>query len=147
MSDPIMSGMRKGQRRRLRSEINVVPYIDVMLVLLIIFMVCAPVSNIGTVDVPTAEKTAAPPDSFIQVSLRIDAPAEVGIHRADGENSNFQNASDHSVLMRQVGVLHSENPDLPVLIAADKDIVYNEVVQVISDAKKMGIRRVGLATQ
>ena len=44
-------------------------------------------------------------------------------------------------------ILHAENPDLPVLIAADKNIIYNEVIQVISDAKKMGIKRVGLATR
>ena len=49
--------------------------------------------------------------------------------------------------MNSLQIMHAENPDLPVLIAADKNIIYNEVVQVISDAKKMGITRVGLATR
>ncbi|MGN0919062.1 MAG: biopolymer transporter ExbD [Oxalobacter sp.] len=147
MSEPIFSGMRGGRRKRLRSEINVVPYIDVMLVLLVIFMVCAPIANMGTVDVPTAEKTAAPPDSFIQVSLRPDVSAEIGVHRPDRPDAGFQNVPDHDALMRQMQALHAAYPDLPVLIAADKNIIYNEVIQVISDAKKLGIRRVGLATQ
>lgn len=147
MPDTFFSGIREGRRRRLRSEINVVPYIDVMLVLLVIFMVCAPIANLGTVDVPTAEKTAAPPDSFIQVSLRPDVSAEIGVHRPDRPDEGFQNVPNHDALMRQMQVLHAEHPDLPVLIAADRNIIYNEVIQVISDAKKMGIRRVGLATQ
>ncbi|MBR7070406.1 MAG: biopolymer transporter ExbD [Oxalobacter sp.] len=147
MPDTFFSGIRGGRRRRLRSEINVVPYIDVMLVLLVIFMVCAPIANLGTVDVPTAEKTAAPPDSFIQVSLRPDVSAEIGVHRPDRPDEGFQNVPNHDALMRQMQVLHAEHPDLPVLIAADRNIIYNEVIQVISDAKKMGIRRVGLATQ
>ncbi|MBR6001215.1 MAG: biopolymer transporter ExbD [Oxalobacter sp.] len=147
MSESIFSGMRGGRRKRLRSEINVVPYIDVMLVLLVIFMVCAPIANLGNVDVPTAEKTSAPPDTFIQVSLRPDVSAEIGIHQPGKPDTGFQNVPDHDALMRQMQQLHAEHPDMPVLIAADKNIIYNEVIQVISDAKKMGIKRVGLATQ
>lgn len=147
MSEQIFGGMRGSRRRRLRSEINVVPYIDVMLVLLVIFMVCAPMVNMGNVDIPHAEKTAAPPDSYIQISLRPDVSAEIGVHRPDRQDTGFQNVPNHESLMRQLQALHEENPDMPVLIAADKNIIYNEVIQVISDAKKMGIRRVGLATQ
>ena len=138
-------GRRK--RRKLKSEINVVPYIDVMLVLLVIFMVVAPVTNPGVVDLPTAERTALPPSDYIQISLRPDVSAEIGIHRPGKGRDVFESVPDKDALMQYLQILHAENPDLPVLIAADKNIMYNEVIQVISDAKKMGIKRVGLATR
>ena len=137
------------RRRRSRpvAQINVVPYIDVMLVLLVIFMVVAPVTNPGVVDLPTAERTALPPSDYIQISLRPDVSAEIGIHRPGKGRDVFDSVPDKDALMQNLQILHAENPDLPVLIAADKNIIYNEVIQVISDAKKMGIKRVGLATR
>ncbi len=147
MSEQISSSLRGGRRNKFKSEINVVPYIDVMLVLLVIFMVVAPVTNPGVVDLPTAERTALPPSDYIQISLRPDVSAEIGIHRPGKGRDVFESVPDKDALMQNLQVLHAENPDLPVLIAADKNIIYNEVIQVISDAKKMGIRRVGLATR
>lgn len=147
MSEQISGSLRGGRRNKFKSEINVVPYIDVMLVLLVIFMVVAPVTNPGVVDLPTAERTALPPSDYIQISLRPDVSAEIGIHRPGKGRDVFESVPDKDALMQNLQVLHAENPDLPVLIAADKNIIYNEVIQVISDAKKMGIRRVGLATR
>ena len=118
-----------------------------MLVLLVIFMVVAPVTNPGVVDLPTAERTALPPSDYIQISLRPDVSAEIGIHRPGKGRDVFESVPDKDALMQNLQILHAENPDLPVLIAADKNIIYNEVIQVISDAKKMGIKRVGLATR
>ena len=129
------------------AEMNMVPLIDVMLVLLVIFMVVAPVTNPGVVDLPSAERTALPPSDYIQISLRPDVSAEIGIHRPGKGRDVFESVPDRDALMKNLQILHAENPDLPVLIAADKNIIYNEVIQVISDAKKMGIRRVGLATR
>ena len=147
MSEQISGSLRSGRKNKFKSEINVVPYIDVMLVLLVIFMVVAPMTNPGTVDLPSAEKTALPPTDYIQISLRPDVSAEIGIHRPGKGKDTFESVPDRDALIKSLQVIHAENPDLPVLIAADKNIIYNEVVQVISDAKKMGISRVGLATR
>ena len=147
MSEQISGSLRSGRKNKFKSEINVVPYIDVMLVLLVIFMVVAPMTNPGTVDLPSAEKTALPPTGYIQISLRPDVSAEIGIHRPGKGKDTFESVPDRDALINSLQVIHAENPDLPVLIAADKNIIYNEVVQVISDAKKMGISRVGLATR
>ena len=85
--------------------------------------------------------------NYIQISLRPDVSAEIGIHRPGKGKDTFESVPDRDALINSLQVIHAENPDLPVLIAADKNIIYNEVVQVISDAKKMGISRVGLATR
>ncbi len=147
MSEQISGSLRSGRKNKFKSEINVVPYIDVMLVLLVIFMVVAPMTNPGTVDLPSAERTALPPTDYIQISLRPDVSAEIGIHRPGKGKDVFESVPDRDGLMKNLQIMHAENPDLPVLIAADKNIIYNEVVQVISDARKMGISRVGLATR
>ncbi len=147
MSEQFSGSLRGTRKNKFKSEINVVPYIDVMLVLLVIFMVVAPVTNPGVVDLPSAERTALPPSDYIQISLRPDVSAEIGIHRPGKRRDVFESVPDRDALMKNLQILHAENPDLPVLIAADKNIIYNEVIQVISDAKKMGIRRVGLATR
>ena len=147
MSEQFSGSLRGTRKNKFKSEINVVPYIDVMLVLLVIFMVVAPVTNPGVVDLPSAERTALPPSDYIQISLRPDVSAEIGIHRPGKSRDVFESVPDRDALMKSLQILHAENPDLPVLIAADKNIIYNEVIQVISDAKKMGIRRVGLATR
>ncbi len=147
MSEQFSGSLRGTRKNKFKSEINVVPYIDVMLVLLVIFMVVAPVTNPGVVDLPSAERTSLPPSDYIQISLRPDVSAEIGIHRPGKARDVFESVPDRDALMKNLQILHAENPDLPVLIAADKNIIYNEVIQVISDAKKMGIKRVGLATR
>ena len=147
MSEQISGSLRSGRKNKFKSEINVVPYIDVMLVLLVIFMVVAPMTNPGVVDLPSAERTALPPTDYIQISLRPDVSAEIGIHRPGKGKDTFESVPDKDALMNSLQIMHAENPDGPVLIAADKNIIYNEVVQVISDARKMGISRVGLATR
>ena len=73
-----ISSMRGGRPRTFKAEINVVPYIDVMLVLLIIFMVAAPLTNPGVINLPKAEKSALPPPEYIQISLKVDGAATVG---------------------------------------------------------------------
>ncbi|HJV85885.1 MAG TPA: ExbD/TolR family protein [Noviherbaspirillum sp.] len=140
------STMRGGRGRKFKSEINVVPYIDVMLVLLIIFMVATPMTNPGVVNLPTAGKSALPPTDYIQITLKPDTSATIGI---SGKKSGGQpeKVGGRGVLVQKLGALHESNPDLPVMISADKDIKYDEVIQVISEAKKLGINRVGLATK
>jgi biopolymer transport protein TolR len=139
--------MRGGRTRKFKSEINVVPYIDVMLVLLIIFMVAAPITNPGVINLPNAAKTALPPTEYIRIDLKADTTATLSINGGKSGTSQKQTASGRAALAQKLRAMHEDNPELPVMIAADKEIKYDDVVQVISEAKKLGIDRVGLATK
>ncbi|QDZ27257.1 ExbD/TolR family protein [Noviherbaspirillum sp. UKPF54] len=141
------SSMRGGRGRKLKSEINVVPYIDVMLVLLIIFMVATPVSNPGVVNLPTAAKSALPPTEYIQIALKPDTTATIGINGGKDGHQQAESVPGRSALIQKLRAMHEANPELPVMIAGDKDIKYDDVIQVISEAKKLGVDRVGLATK
>jgi biopolymer transport protein TolR len=122
-----------------------VPYIDVMLVLLIIFM-ATPVSNPGIINLPTAAKSNMPPTEYVQVVLKADSSATIGVQGGEG-NGKQERAISRAELVRKLGNLHDANPQMPVMISADKDIKYDEVITVISEAKKLGVERVGLATR
>ena len=74
------SSLRGGRGRKFKSEINVVPYIDVMLVLLIIFMVIPPANSPSVINLPQAEKSALPPDDYIQIVLKPNATLSIGIN-------------------------------------------------------------------
>jgi biopolymer transport protein TolR len=141
------STMRGGRGRKFKSEINVVPYIDVMLVLLVIFMVAAPLTNPGVINLPTAAKSALPPTEYIQISLKQDTSATIGITGQKGGNAQADKVGGRNALLQKLRAMHDTNPDLPVMISAEKDLKYDEVIQVISEAKKLGINRVGLATK
>src|SRR6185312_14017047 len=137
------SSMRGGRNRKLKAEINVVPYIDVMLVLLVIFMVSAPLTNPGVINLPKAEKSSLPPTEYIQIALRPDAAGTIGIKgRKSGGNSETT-AANRDDLLQRLREMHQQNPDLPVMVSADKNIKYDEVIHVVSEAKKFGIDRVG----
>lgn len=137
-----LSSLRSGRSRKFKAEINVVPYIDVMLVLLIIFMVVAPITNPSVINLPSAGKTTQPPTDYIEISLKPDHSSEIGIHGK--ETAKASGSADLMVRLRE---LHKNHPDLPVMIAADKDIKYEVVVNTIGEASKLGIPRVGLATK
>ena len=139
------SSLRSGRRRKFKSEINVVPYIDVMLVLLIIFMAVPSNETPSVVNLPRAEKSALPPDTYIQISIKPDAQLSIGVNGK--EKLANENMADRAALLARLRDLHEENPEYPVLIAGDRDSKYEEVIQLISEAKKMGINRVGLATK
>ena len=139
------SSMRGGRGRKFKSEINVVPYIDVMLVLLIIFMAVPQSNTPSVINLPNAEKSALPPDDYIQVQLKPDTTLTIGVA---GKNSTAAEAMpNRTALLRALRTLHAEHPEYPVLIAGDRDSKYDEVIQLISESKKMGITRVGLATK
>jgi biopolymer transport protein TolR len=141
------SSLRGGRTRKFKSEINVVPYIDVMLVLLVIFMVAAPLTNPGVINLPTASKSALPPTEYIQIVLKPDTNATIGINGQKSGTGQPEKAAGRVALLKKLAAFHEANPDMPVMISADKDIKYDEVIQVISEAKKLGINRVGLATK
>ncbi|HEY4541055.1 MAG TPA: ExbD/TolR family protein [Noviherbaspirillum sp.] len=138
--------MRGGRNRKFKAEINVVPYIDVMLVLLVIFMVAAPLSTPGVIDLPTAAKTTLPPTEYIHVTLKPEGAATIGVGGTAKPGATSTEVPK-AALVQRLRTLHAENPELPVMISAEKNIKYDDVIQVISEAKRIGINRVGLATR
>ncbi|HTH77185.1 MAG TPA: protein TolR [Trinickia sp.] len=137
------SSMRGGRSRRAMADINVVPYIDVMLVLLVIFMVTAPLVAPSIVNLPTvggaAPQQQTPP---VVVNIRGDGKMSVR-YKDDGGGSQEQEMTraDLGTFVTQREVSH---PDQPVVIAADKSVKYETVMDVMSDLKARGVKRVGL---
>jgi biopolymer transport protein TolR len=138
------SNLRSG-RRKLKSEINVVPYIDVMLVLLIIFMAVPPTQNPSEIKLPSAERSTQPPDDYIQIAVKSNAQLQIGI--AGKQAQALEDVSSRAAVVDRLRSIHAEHPDYPVLISGDRESKYDDVIQLISEAKKMGINRVGLATK
>jgi len=139
------SGLRGGRGRKFKSEINVVPYIDVMLVLLIIFMAVPPANSPNVINLPSAEKSALPPDDYIQITIKPNTTLSIGVvGKTSGAAQEFPN---RGALLRRLRELHADHPEYPVMIAGDRESKYDEVIQLISESKKMGINRVGLATK
>ncbi|XLZ72322.1 biopolymer transporter ExbD [Massilia sp. SR12] len=145
MASSLSSSMRGGRGRKLKAEINVVPYIDVMLCLLIIFMVMPTSNNPQSIDLPHAEKAVRPPDAFIQVQVKPNGSLSIGIAGKSADAPETE--PNREALVRKLRALHEQYPEYPVLIAGDKESKYDDVIQLISEAKKMGIHRVGLATK
>ena len=123
------------------SDINVVPYIDVMLVLLVIFMVTAPMVNPGVVNLPTVG--GAKVQSLPPVFLTIDANEKV-IVRKDGEPVQTLDKFELGAFARSQAEKSAEQP---VVLAADKSIKYEVVMDVMSKLKENGVKRVGLAVK
>ena len=134
------SSLRKNKRRAM-SDINVVPYLDVMLVLLVIFMVTAPMVNPGVVNLPTVG--GAKVQSLPPVFLTIDANEKV-IVRKDGEPVQTLDKFELGAFARSQAEKSAEQP---VVLAADKSIKYEVVMDVMSKLKENGVKRVGLAVK
>lgn len=130
----------RGNKRRPMSEINVVPYIDVMLVLLVIFMVTAPFINPGQVELPSVGKTAQTPSQPLEIIIK-----ESGEYRLrDRATGGFDQIVSKSALANEVAALHRARPDQPVVIAADKNVRYEEVMNTMTILQRAQITRIGL---
>jgi biopolymer transport protein TolR len=139
------SSLRGGRKKKFKSEINVVPYIDVMLVLLIIFMAVPQTESPSVINLPQAEKSALPPDTYIKIDIKPKAGLAIGV--GGKQHVAAEDVASRPALLQRLRALHEQNPEYPVLIAGDRDSKYDDVIQLISEAKKMGINRVGLATK
>ena len=128
------------RQRRLKNEINVVPYIDVMLVLLVIFMVTAPMMPTGNIDLPTVGTAATPPAAPIEVSVRDDRSLAIVDRGSNGKEQPIT----LDQLTDQLLTLQKGNPDTPVLIAGAKNVPYEAVLQVMDQLQRAQIKRVGL---
>jgi biopolymer transport protein TolR len=130
--------------RKLMNQINVVPYIDVMLVLLVIFMVTAPLVNPGVVDLPSVGKSSQPPAAPLEVLIRSDAT--LLLRERDKGNSQERRVSN-AELIAALKERQSRNPDQPVVIAADKEVRYEAVLKVMDELQRAGLRRIGLSVK
>jgi biopolymer transport protein TolR len=135
--------MRQRIKKRPMSEINVVPYIDVMLVLLIIFMVTAPLLSQGVkVDLPQAPSSPLPPNEKEPVIVNVDKNGNYFINY--GEDQDKPVAAD--VLLNRVSALLKYQPGIPVLIGGDTNVAYGHVVQVMTLLQQAGAPSVGMIT-
>ena len=130
----------RGRGRRTINEINMVPFIDVMLVLLIIFMVTAPMITPSVVDLPTVGKAAKQPDQVIQIVVQKDESLEM-VKDNKTSKINFDNLAN-TVQLAQTGQNNSA-----VVISADRNVKYETVVKVMDTLQRSGIQRVGLSVQ
>ena len=132
---------RGGGRRRSMNEINMVPFIDVMLVLLIIFMVTAPLITTGVVDLPSVGKSQQRPQSVIEVVVGTDEKLRLKL--------DSQEAVGVALPQLAAKVRDSQRGDanVPVVISADKSVRYESVVRVMDTLQRAGVRRVGLSVK
>ncbi|MEN9831063.1 MAG: Biopolymer transport protein ExbD [Pseudomonadota bacterium] len=130
----------RGRGRRTINEINMVPFIDVMLVLLIIFMVTAPMITPSVIDLPSVGKAAKQPDQVIQIVVQKDGSLEM-VNDAKTSKINFDSLAN-TVQLAQTGQTSSA-----VVISADRNVKYEMVVKVMDTLQRAGIQRVGLSVQ
>jgi biopolymer transport protein TolR len=129
-------------RRRTISEINMVPFIDVMLVLLIIFMVTAPLIAPSMIDLPSVAKAPRQPDQVIQVVIGRDESLDLKI---DMNTSRLPlEAVVAAVTQAQAGRPAESSA---VVISADRNVKYESVVKVMDKLQQAGVKRVGLSVQ
>ena len=132
------------QKRKLMGEINVVPYIDVMLVLLVIFMVTAPLLTRG-IEVELPKANASPIESIPDhepLVLSVDADGNFYINAGDDEDK----PSSGQKITTIVGVVLGEKPETPVFVKADRAVAYGHVVGAMVVLQQAGARNIGFVT-
>jgi len=137
-----MVPVTRNRGRRLMGEINVVPYIDVMLVLLIIFMVTAPMLSAGIqVDLPKAAAEPLPPD-LEPLVLSIDAEGAMYLNIGDAKTPQ-----DADRVLDVASAALRREPERPVLVKADRKVEYGRVVEGMALLQQAGAQKVGFATE
>ena len=135
----------RGRGRRTISEINMVPFIDVMLVLLIIFMVTAPLITPSMISLPTIGRTEKAPAKPVFIEVQKDERIQIRLNTQAVPSTIGSVADD--IVMREPKVKAEKADAVPVVISADKSIRYETVVKVMDALKKAGVTRVGLSVQ
>ena len=128
------------RRRRAMAEINVVPYIDVMLVLLIIFMVVAPAIQPGQIDLPSVGQTLNPTVAPLEIRIKRDG----AITLVDRQQGGQTQAVSRENLLQAVKTIQANHPEQAVVINADKNLKYDDVLHVMDALQGGKIKRVGL---
>ncbi len=129
--------------RKAINQINVVPYIDVMLVLLVIFMVTAPFISPTQVELPSVGNSAQAPGAPLELVIRADGSMLLRDRARDDAGETVTQAG----LGTAVGARLAEDATRPVVIAADRDVRYDSVMQAMDQLQSMGVARVGLLTK
>ena len=139
------------QKRKLMAEINVVPYIDVMLVLLVIFMVTAPLITPSMIDLPTVGQAPRQPDRVIQVLVAKDATLQLRSGKQSEDVTlkdlaqRILDLSNQDRSTRDATANSSPNQVVAIVISADKSVKYEAVVDVMDTLQQAGLSRVALA--
>ena len=132
------------KKRRAVSEINVVPYIDVMLVLLIIFMITAPIVQQGVeVELPTLTANSLPADQLEPVILTVSKTGDYYLNIGD----NLKNPVSDDVVTQRIALVLKQKPQTPVLVRGDKHVDYGAVTTAMVLLQTAGVEKVGLMTE
>ncbi len=133
-----------GKKRRAISEINVVPYIDVMLVLLIIFMITAPIVQQGVeVELPKLSANSLPPEQQEPVILTVSKTGEYYLNVGD----NLKKPVTDDIVIQRVTLVLKQKPQTPVLVRGDKNVDYGAVTTAMVLLQSAGVEKVGLMTE
>jgi biopolymer transport protein TolR len=127
-------------RRRQMNEINVVPYIDVMLVLLVIFMITAPLITPGEIELPQIGKSLAPPVAPLEVIVKADGSLRLHDRSVAGGERKISRDELVEAIKRKQAV----STEQPVVIAGDKSVRYEEVINVMDILQQQQVKKVGL---
>jgi biopolymer transport protein TolR len=130
-------------KRRLMNEINVVPYIDVMLVLLVIFMITAPLVNSGQIELPQIGKSLKPPVAPLEVIIKADK----SLAFRDLALTTTEQKVNRDELIETIKQKQTKNKDQPVVIASDKNVRYEEVIKIMDILQKQNVKKVGLLAE
>jgi len=130
----------RGRGRRTINEINMVPFIDVMLVLLIIFMVTAPLVTPSLIDLPSVGKAGRQPDKVIQIVISKNETMEL----KDRDKTTPVSTRDLAAAVRRA---QGDDANTPVVISADRNVKYETVVKAMDTLQRAGVARVGLSVQ
>jgi biopolymer transport protein TolR len=150
-----MMGRSGGRRRRSMNEINMVPFIDVMLVLLIIFMVTAPLITTGVVELPSVGASAQRPTTVVEVVVGSDERLRLRLLGQPAAGAAGARAAAEPEpapvtlprLVAQVRALQGGDATVPVVISADRNVRYDQVVRVMDTLQRAGVQRVGLSVR
>ncbi len=132
------------QKHKLASEINIVPYIDVMLVLLVIFMITAPLLQQGVeIDLPQAAASPLPTDQREPLVLTVSKNGDYYLNVGDKKESPI----DPETLVNRVAAVIKYHPDTPVLVRGDQSVGYGKVTAAMVLLQSAGVEKVGLMTE
>ncbi len=129
--------------RRLKNEINVVPYIDVMLVLLVIFMVTAPMVQTGNIELPSIGKSSQPPVAPLEVIVRADS----SLYLRDRSKGSAEIPLPRRELAERIRASQAANPQQGVVIAGDRNVRYEVILQVMDELQRQQVAKIGLLVQ
>ena len=140
-----MAGMssRRGGRRRMMNEINVVPYIDVMLVLLVIFMVTAPLVTPGQIELPSVAKSSNAPAQPVEVIIE----ASGNLRLRERGAAQIDKPSNREEIVQYAKTRQAEKAETPIVISADKNVKYEVVLGVMDEMQKADVKRIGLSVK